>query len=114
MQATAVVHNGTDAGFGAVRVFDSNLHSRMPLIPTPLLRLKLLQACDQWHSSRASSFLTSSHCKLRPNTEGQQVEGCNTSAGADGCLGSQGGGWRRREGGEEEGEANACGSGHGR
>jgi hypothetical protein len=28
------------------------------------------QACDQWHSSRVSSFLSSSHCKLRPNTEG--------------------------------------------
>jgi hypothetical protein len=28
------------------------------------------QACDQWHSSRVSTFLTSSHCKLRPNTEG--------------------------------------------
>jgi hypothetical protein len=30
--------------------------------------LKLLQACDQWHSSLVSTFLTSSHCKLRPNT----------------------------------------------
>ena len=38
---------------------------------TPLLlRLKLLQACDQWHASRVSTPLTSSHCKLRPNTEG--------------------------------------------
>jgi hypothetical protein len=33
-------------------------------------RLKLLQACEQWHSSRVSTFLTSSHCKLCPNTEG--------------------------------------------
>jgi hypothetical protein len=28
------------------------------------------QACDQWHSSRVFTFLTSSHCKLHPNTEG--------------------------------------------
>jgi hypothetical protein len=26
-------------------------------------------ACDQWHSSRKFTFLTSSHCKLRANTE---------------------------------------------
>jgi hypothetical protein len=37
--------------FGAVRVFDINLHSRMPLVHTPA-RLKLEHACDQWHSSR--------------------------------------------------------------
>jgi hypothetical protein len=36
---------------------------------TPV-RLKLLHACDQWHSSRVSTFLTSSHCKSRPNAEG--------------------------------------------
>jgi hypothetical protein len=28
------------------------------------------QACDQWHSSPVSTFLTGSHCKLCPNTEG--------------------------------------------
>jgi hypothetical protein len=28
------------------------------------------QACDQWHSSRASTFLTSARFTLRPNTEG--------------------------------------------
>jgi hypothetical protein len=28
------------------------------------------QACDQWHSSRVFTFLTSSHCNLRPNTKG--------------------------------------------
>jgi hypothetical protein len=27
--------------------FDRNLHSRMPLVATPLLRWKLLHACDQ-------------------------------------------------------------------
>jgi hypothetical protein len=32
--------------------FDRNLHSRIPLVATPLLGLKLLHACDQWHSSR--------------------------------------------------------------
>jgi hypothetical protein len=42
--------------------FDRNLHSRMPLVPTP--------ACDQCHSSRKFTFLTGSHCKLRPNTKG--------------------------------------------
>jgi hypothetical protein len=53
-----------------VRVFGRNvLHSRIPLVPTPA-RLKLLHACYQWHSSRVSTFLTSSHCKLRPNTKG--------------------------------------------
>jgi hypothetical protein len=31
--------------------FDRNLRSGMPLVPAPV-RLKLLQACDQWHSSR--------------------------------------------------------------
>jgi hypothetical protein len=54
--------------------FGRNLHSRMPLDPMPArltARLKLLHACDQWHSSRVSTFLTSSHCNLRPNTEGQ-------------------------------------------
>jgi hypothetical protein len=35
---------------------DRNLHSRMPLDPTHV-RLKLLHACDQWHSSRVSIFL---------------------------------------------------------
>jgi hypothetical protein len=34
--------------------FDRNLHSRMPLDPTHV-RLKLLHACDQWHSSREST-----------------------------------------------------------
>jgi hypothetical protein len=29
--------------------FDRNPHARMPLVPTPLLRLKLDHACDQWH-----------------------------------------------------------------
>jgi hypothetical protein len=32
------------------------LHSRMPLVPTPVC-LKLLQACDQYPSSRVSAFL---------------------------------------------------------
>jgi hypothetical protein len=44
---------------GAVHVFDRNSHSRMPLVSTPA-RFKLLQACDQWHSSRVFTFLTGS------------------------------------------------------
>jgi hypothetical protein len=36
---------------------DRNLHSRMPLDPTHA-RLKLLHACDQWHSSRVFTPLT--------------------------------------------------------
>jgi hypothetical protein len=40
--------------------FGRNLHSRMPLDPRPLLlRLKLLHACEQWHSSRVFTPLTS-------------------------------------------------------
>ena len=34
------------------------------------VRLKLLHACGRWHSSQVSTFLTSPHCKLRPNPEG--------------------------------------------
>jgi ABC-type multidrug transport system fused ATPase/permease subunit len=63
---------------GVVRSFflDGNLHSRMPLVPTLLASSEQSseQVCDQWHSSRVSTFLTCSHCKLRPNTEGHS--GC--------------------------------------
>jgi hypothetical protein len=47
-----------------VRCVFSNwiVHSRMPLSFTPLLRLKVEQACDQWHFSQASTPLTGSHC----------------------------------------------------
>jgi hypothetical protein len=41
----------------------------MPLDPTHV-RLKLLHACDQRHSSRKFTPLTGLHCTLRPNTEG--------------------------------------------
>jgi hypothetical protein len=34
------------SGLGTVRVFDRNVHSRMPLVPTSA-RLKLLHACGQ-------------------------------------------------------------------
>jgi hypothetical protein len=51
-------------------VFDGNLHPRIPLRFTTLLHVKLLHACDQWHSSRKFNPLTGFHCKLRPNTEG--------------------------------------------
>ena len=53
----------------AVRIFDRNLQSRVPLVPTPA-RLKLLHACDQWHSSRVFNPLIGWHCKLCRNTEG--------------------------------------------
>jgi hypothetical protein len=36
----------------------------------PLEASKAEHACDQWHSSRVSTFFTDSHGKLRPNTEG--------------------------------------------
>jgi kinesin family protein C2/C3 len=39
------------------------------LVPTPV-RLKLLHACNQCHSSRVSSTSHLCHRKLRPNTEG--------------------------------------------
>jgi hypothetical protein len=42
----------------------------MPLSFTPLLLLKLLHVCDQWHSSRVFTPRTGWHCKLRPTTEG--------------------------------------------
>jgi hypothetical protein len=58
---------------GAVRVFDRNLRSRMPLVPTPARFKSSEQACDQWHSSRMSTFLTGSHCELRPNNEGAVI-----------------------------------------
>jgi hypothetical protein len=38
--------------FARCTFFDRNLHSRMPLSFTPLLRLKRCHACDQWDSSR--------------------------------------------------------------
>jgi hypothetical protein len=55
---------------GAVRVLRQKpTLSRIPLDPTHV-RLKLLHAFDQWHSSRKFTPLTGSHCKLRPNAEG--------------------------------------------
>jgi len=63
---------------GTVRVFDRNLHARMPLDPTHV-RLKLLHACDQWHSSRVSTSRTGSHGKLRPNTAGKRGADHTTS-----------------------------------
>jgi hypothetical protein len=48
---------------------DRSVHSRIPLVPMPA-RLKLLHACDHWHSSRMFTPYTGRHCKFRPNTEG--------------------------------------------
>jgi ankyrin repeat protein len=46
----------------------------------PRLLASSEQTCAQWHSSRKSTFLTSSHCKLRPTTEGAAVlnKGCGS------------------------------------
>jgi hypothetical protein len=38
-------------------LYGGKLHSRMSLVPTKPVRLKLLRACDQWHSSRVATFL---------------------------------------------------------
>jgi diketogulonate reductase-like aldo/keto reductase len=66
---------GADPG-GMVRVFDRNSRTR-PLSFTPLrLRLKLVYACDQWHSSWVVTPLTGWHCKFCPNTEGL-ISYCN-------------------------------------
>jgi hypothetical protein len=64
--------DGIDINTPTVRcaLFDKRFHQRMPLVP-PLALLKLLLACDQWHSSRVFAPLTGWHCKLRPNTEGR-------------------------------------------
>jgi hypothetical protein len=51
---------------------DRILHSRMPLDPTPLLRLKLCHGCDQWHFSRESTCSHRYHHKLCRNTEGER------------------------------------------
>jgi hypothetical protein len=48
---------------------DKTLHSRMPLDPTHV-RLTLLHACAQWHSSREVHCSYRCHHKLCPNTEG--------------------------------------------
>jgi hypothetical protein len=47
---------GIDSPYGA-RFFGRKSHSRMPLEPMHV-RLKLLHACDQWHSSRVFTPLT--------------------------------------------------------
>jgi hypothetical protein len=58
-----------------VRVFRLKITlSRMPLVPTSA-RLKILHACDQWHSSRVFTPLIGSHCKFRQNTKGTRMEG---------------------------------------
>jgi hypothetical protein len=74
------------SGDGTVRVLDRNLHLRMSLVLTPA-RLKLLHACDQWHSLRVFILLTGSRCKLRPNTEGEAVgDGSAKDFAANSCF----------------------------
>jgi hypothetical protein len=58
-----------DMGYGAhfsVEIYTRGCHC------IPRLLASSEQTCDQWHSSRKFSFLTSSHCELRPTTEGTQ------------------------------------------
>jgi hypothetical protein len=66
-------------GLQAVRCTfsDGFLHSRMPLDPTHV-RLKLLHARDQWHSSRVptTSYRLAWHCKFRHNTVGLPPPPC--------------------------------------
>jgi hypothetical protein len=50
------------------------LHTRMPLDPTHV-RLKLIHACDQWHSSRESTASYRYYHKLCRNTEGLHRSG---------------------------------------
>jgi hypothetical protein len=57
--------------YGA-RFSTRSFHSRVPLSFTPLLRLKRCHACDQCHSSRVFTPLTSCHCEVRPNTNSLQ------------------------------------------
>jgi hypothetical protein len=62
-----------DSGQHAILVygarFDKKGHSRM----SHACSLEA-SACDQWHSSRVSTFLpVHSYCKLGPNTEGLQT-----------------------------------------
>jgi hypothetical protein len=69
----AVVKIDVEGSEWAVRCafFDRNLHSRMPLVPTPArFKLQASRRGNQWHSSRMFTPLTGSHCELRPNTEG--------------------------------------------
>jgi hypothetical protein len=68
----------------------------MPLDPTPA-RLKRCHACDQWRSSRKFTFLTSSHCELRPNTEGTTRWLRETTVFLNTNFGRRFLGWRRMD-----------------
>jgi hypothetical protein len=57
------IHVPIDERFSAVRAF-LQAFTLEALSFMPVLRLKLLRACDQWHSSRVFTFLTGSPCKL--------------------------------------------------
>jgi hypothetical protein len=61
---------------GTVPVFDRNLRSRMPIVPTParlkrvcVLPMPFLSGVHSW----AFTPLTGWHCKFRPNTEGLNI-----------------------------------------
>jgi hypothetical protein len=56
------VKGGTEATVRCA-VLDRKSHSKMPSVPNPA-GLKLLHACDQWHSSLVFTHLTGRSCKL--------------------------------------------------
>jgi hypothetical protein len=53
---------------GTVRVFRQKSTLEDAIEFHAFAPLEALHACDQWHSSWLSTFLTGSHCKSRPNT----------------------------------------------
>jgi hypothetical protein len=60
-------------------IFNRNLHSRMPLDPTPARLKRAVQASKRVTKGiplGCPTFLTSSHCKSRPNTEGRRIASC--------------------------------------
>jgi hypothetical protein len=68
--------------WGTVRVFRQNFTLEDAIgshAVAPLEALSGVFVTDQCHSSRVSTFLTSSHCKLRPNTEGETAINMATS-----------------------------------
>jgi hypothetical protein len=70
---------------------DARFLSRVPLSATPLLRLKLLRACDQWHSSRVSTH-TLSPVDAVNSVKTLKVDAAPTGAKAAAAGRSSGGG----------------------
>jgi hypothetical protein len=72
--------------------FDRILHSKMPLVPRPLLCMQLEHACAQWHSFRESTCSYRCHHKFRLNAEGSHHELCLNAEGShhELCLNAEG------------------------